>query len=90
MKRTVGLELKVIDMRKSIPKFKVYRKDILTGEVDVFDGMDQRTVERHTGHSMAFRDHWEGGKAWERYKYIVIRKGGEWDNERKSQLFIGW
>ena len=48
-------------MRKSIPLFKVYRKDILTGDVDVFDILDQRSVERHTGHSMAFLDHWEGG-----------------------------
>lgn len=77
-------------MRKSIPLFKVYRKDILTGSIDIFDDLDQRTVEKRVEHSMAFRDHWEGGKAWERYKYIVIRKGGEWDNERKNQLFIGW
>ena len=80
----------MIQMRKSIPIFKVYRKDILTGDVDVFDNLDQRSVERKTGHPMAFRDHWEGGKAWERYKYIVIRIGGEWDNERKNQLFTGW
>ena len=77
-------------MKRKEPSFKVYRKDILTGDVDVFDIMDQRSVERYTGHSMAFRDHWEGGKAWERYKYIVIRKGGAWDNERKAQLFAGW
>ena len=66
----------VIQMRKSIPLFKVYRKDILTGEVDVFDDLDQRTVERRTGQPMTFLDHWEGRKAWERYQYIVIRKGG--------------
>ena len=77
-------------MHKSIPLFKVYRKDILTGDVDVFDNLDQRSVERKTGHPMAFRDHWEGGKACERYKYIVIRIGGAWDNERKDLLFAGW
>ena len=77
-------------MKRKEPSFKVYRKDILTGAVDVFDNLDQRSVERHTGHSMAFREHWEGGKAWERYKYIVIRIGGAWDNERKNQLFAGW
>lgn len=77
-------------MKCKEPAFKVYRKDILTGDIDVFDNLDQRTVERHTGQPMAFRDHWEGSKAWERYKYIVIRKGGEWDNERKNQLFAGW
>lgn len=77
-------------MKRKEPLFKVYRKDILTGDIDIFDGWDQRSVERRTGVSMAFRDHWEGGKAWERYKYIVIRIGGAWDNERKSQLFIGW
>lgn len=77
-------------MKRKEPTFKVYRKDILTGDIDVCEDMDQRTVERHTGQPMAFRDHWEGGKAWERYKYIVIRIGGAWDNERKNQLFIGW
>ena len=77
-------------MKRKDPTFKVYRKDILTGDVDVFDNLDYRTVERRTGQPMAFRDHWEGGKAWERYKYIVIRKGGAWDNERKNQLFAGW
>lgn len=77
-------------MRKSIPLFKVYRKDILTGDIDVFEDLDQRTVERSTGHPMASLDHWEGRKAWERYEYIVIRKGGAWDNERKNQLFAGW
>lgn len=77
-------------MKRKEPSFKVYRKDILTGDIDVFDNLDQRTVERRTGHSMAFLDHWEGRKAWERYEYIVIRKGGAWDNERKNQLFAGW
>lgn len=77
-------------MKRKEPAFKVYRKDILTGDIDVFDNLDQRSVERHTGHSMDFRDHWEGGKTWERYKYIVIRIGGAWDNERKNQLFAGW
>ena len=77
-------------MKRNYPAFKVYRKDILTGDVDVFDNLDKRTVERWTGHSMAYRDHWEGAKAWERYRYIVIRKGGAWDNERKAQLFAGW
>lgn len=77
-------------MKRKEPSFKVYRKDILTGEVDVFDNLGQRTVERRTGQPMAFLDHWEGRKAWERYEYIVIRKGGAWDNERKNQLFAGW
>lgn len=77
-------------MKRKKPTFRVYRKDILTGEVDVFDDLDQRTVERRTGQPMAFLDHWEGRKAWERYEYIVIRKGGAWDNERKNQLFAGW
>lgn len=77
-------------MKRNYPTFKVYRKDILTGDVDVFDNLDRRTVERWTGLSMAYRDHWEGAIAWERYRYIVIRKGGAWDNERKNQLFAGW
>lgn len=77
-------------MKRKEPSFKVYRKDILTGDIDVFDNLDQRTVERRTGHPMDFLDHWEGRKTWERYEYIVIRKGGEWDNERKNQLFAGW
>lgn len=79
-------------MRIKPTEYTVYQKDLLTGDVHVFEHILKNRARRIMGlpDMLEITACTEYHPPYERYVYICIENGGEYDNERKNQLFAGW